>query len=56
MPGTPDTYTITVSNAGPSTVSSVNLTDAVPAALLNPVFGTPSRGQLQPGARGSGAG
>ena len=52
MPGTPDTYTITVSNAGPSTVSSVTLTDAVPAALLNPVFGTPSRGQLQPGHGG----
>ena len=48
VPGTPDTYTITVSNAGPSTVSSVTLTDAVPAALLNPVFGTPSAGSYNP--------
>jgi uncharacterized repeat protein (TIGR01451 family) len=48
VPGTPDTYTITVSNAGPSTVSSVNLTDIVPAALLNPVFGTPSAGSYNP--------
>ncbi len=44
VPGTSDTYTITVSNNGPSTVSSVILTDDVPAALLNPVFGTPSAG------------
>jgi uncharacterized repeat protein (TIGR01451 family) len=48
VPGTPDTYTITVSNAGPSTVTSVNLTDAVPAALLNPIFGTPSAGSYNP--------
>jgi uncharacterized repeat protein (TIGR01451 family) len=48
VPGTPDTYTITVSNAGPSTVSSVILTDDVPAALLNPVFGTPSAGSYDP--------
>src|SRR5262249_21144159 len=44
VPGTPDTYTITVTNNGPSTVSSVILTDDEPAALLNPVFGTPSAG------------
>ena len=48
VPGTPDTYTITVTNKGPSTVSSVSLTDAVPAALLNPVFGTPSAGSYDP--------
>ena len=48
VPGTPDTYTITVSNAGPSTVTSLNLTDSVPAALLNPVFGTPSSGTYDP--------
>jgi uncharacterized repeat protein (TIGR01451 family) len=34
VPGTPTTYIIVVSNQGPSTVSSLTLTDAVPAALL----------------------
>jgi uncharacterized repeat protein (TIGR01451 family) len=48
VPGTPNTYTITVSNGGPNTVSSVILTDEVPAALLNPVFGTPSAGSYDP--------
>src|SRR4029078_7148986 len=48
VPGTPDTYTITVTNAGPSTVSSINLVDDVPAALLNPTFGTPSAGTYDP--------
>ena len=43
-PGTSDTYTITVTNNGPSTVSSVTLTDVAPSALLNPVFGSPSAG------------
>jgi uncharacterized repeat protein (TIGR01451 family) len=43
VPGTTTTYTITVSNAGPSTVSSVTVVDTLPAALLNPVF-TPSTG------------
>jgi uncharacterized repeat protein (TIGR01451 family) len=48
VPGTPTTYTITVSNSGPSTVSSVILTDDVPTALLNPTFGTPSAGSYDP--------
>ena len=48
VPGTSNTYTITVSNAGPSTVSAVDLTDSVPAGLLNPVFGTPSSGVYDP--------
>jgi uncharacterized repeat protein (TIGR01451 family) len=43
-PGTSDTYTITVTNNGPSTVDSVTLTDVPPSALLNPVFGSPSAG------------
>ena len=43
VPGTNDTYTITVTNNGPSTVSSLTLTDTTPSALLNPVF-TPSTG------------
>jgi uncharacterized repeat protein (TIGR01451 family) len=38
-----DVYTIVVTNNGPSTVSSVTLTDTIPAALLNPSFG-PSAG------------
>jgi uncharacterized repeat protein (TIGR01451 family) len=38
VPGTVDTYTIVVTNNGPDTVSSVILTDAMPAALLNPIF------------------
>jgi uncharacterized repeat protein (TIGR01451 family) len=44
VPGTPDTYTIVVTNNGPDTVTSVTLTDTVPAALLNATFGTPSAG------------
>ena len=41
-----------VSNAGPSTVSSLTLTDTVPAALLNPAFGTPSRAAATTRPRG----
>ena len=48
VPGTPVTYTIVVSNQGPSTVSSLTLTDTVPADLLNPSFGTPSAGSYNP--------
>ena len=44
VPGSSDTYTITVTNNGPSTVSSLTLTDTVPAALLNATFGSPSAG------------
>jgi uncharacterized repeat protein (TIGR01451 family) len=43
VPGTSNTYTITVTNNGPSTVSSLTLTDTIPAALLNPNF-APSAG------------
>ncbi|NDF01053.1 MAG: DUF11 domain-containing protein, partial [Verrucomicrobia bacterium] len=43
VPGTSNTYTITISNNGPGTISSFTLTDSIPAALLNPVF-TPSSG------------
>ena len=38
VPGTFAAYTITVTNNGPSTVSSLTLTDTIPAALLNPNF------------------
>ena len=56
MPGTPITYTIVVSNAGPSTVSSLTLTDAVPAALLDPAFGAPSAGSYDPATGAAGPG
>src|SRR5262249_13298784 len=38
VPGTSNTYTITVTNNGPDTVTSLTLTDTIPAALLNPNF------------------
>jgi uncharacterized repeat protein (TIGR01451 family) len=44
VPGTGDTYTIVVANNGPGTVSSVNLIDAIPGALLNATFGPASQG------------
>jgi uncharacterized repeat protein (TIGR01451 family) len=47
-PGSPITYLITVSNAGPSTLTRVNLTDTRPAALLSPVF-TPASGSYNSG-------
>ena len=43
VPGTSDTYTITVTNNGPDTVNSVTLTDTIPAALLGASF-APSTG------------
>ncbi len=36
VPGTVTTYTITVSNAGPSDVAGVSVADSAPAALENP--------------------
>jgi uncharacterized repeat protein (TIGR01451 family) len=50
VPGTSTTYTITVTNNGPSTVSSLTLTDSIPAALLNATFGTPSVGSYDSGS------
>jgi uncharacterized repeat protein (TIGR01451 family) len=38
VPGTSDIYTITVTNNGPDTVTSVTLTDATSPALLNASF------------------
>jgi uncharacterized repeat protein (TIGR01451 family) len=43
IPGQSIGYTMTVSNSGPSIVTSLMLNDAVPAAILNPIF-TPSDG------------
>jgi uncharacterized repeat protein (TIGR01451 family) len=48
VPGTGDTYTITVTNNGPSTVSRVTLTDTIPAALSNANF-APSVGTYDVG-------
>jgi uncharacterized repeat protein (TIGR01451 family) len=42
-PGSPITYTLTVTNKGPSAVGNLTLTDNVPAAIQNPVF-TPAAG------------
>jgi uncharacterized repeat protein (TIGR01451 family) len=45
-PGTIDTYTITVTNNGPDTLSSLTLIEAV--ALSSPIFGPPSAGSYNP--------
>jgi uncharacterized repeat protein (TIGR01451 family) len=50
VPGSVNTYTITVSNNGPGTISSFNLIDAIPDALLNATFGSPSAGSYDPGS------
>lgn len=42
-PGSPISYTLTVTNNGPSTLNSVTVTDTVPPTILNPTF-TPSTG------------
>ena len=43
LPGTATTYTITVTNNGPSTLTSITVIDNLPAGLLNPTF-IPSKG------------
>jgi uncharacterized repeat protein (TIGR01451 family) len=43
--GSPISYTITVTNNGPTTVQSLTVTDNIPATILNPVF-TPSTGSF----------
>src|SRR5215471_8891964 len=48
VPGTLDTYTITVTNNGPDTVGSLTLTDPLPAGAQNATFGTPSQGSYDP--------
>jgi len=45
-PGDIDTYTITVTNNGPDTLSSLTLIEAV--ALSSPIFGLPSAGRYNP--------
>jgi uncharacterized repeat protein (TIGR01451 family) len=42
IPGTPTGYAITVTNNGPSPLTSLTVTDTVPAAILNPVFSASS--------------
>ncbi|MGH7535994.1 MAG: DUF11 domain-containing protein, partial [Gemmatimonadales bacterium] len=48
VPGTGVTYTITVTNNGPDTVTSLTVTDPVPADILAPTF-TPSLGSYNSG-------
>ncbi|NJN84120.1 MAG: DUF11 domain-containing protein [Caldilineaceae bacterium] len=38
VPGQAITYTIVVTNAGPSSVDAITLTDNLPAAVLSPVY------------------
>jgi uncharacterized repeat protein (TIGR01451 family) len=46
-PSAPITYTLTVGNAGPVTLTGIEVHDALPAALLSPSF-TPSAGVYDP--------
>ena len=48
VPGELLTYTLTVSNAGPSTAASVSLTDAVPAALTGVEYSVNNGVTFQP--------
>jgi uncharacterized repeat protein (TIGR01451 family) len=47
VPGSPITYTITVTNNGPTAVNQIQLTDTVPATLLDPQF-QPATGSYDP--------
>lgn len=47
-PGVAISYTITVTNYGPATVTSATVNDAVPAAILSPIF-APSAGSYNAG-------
>src|SRR5262249_36489917 len=47
MPGAKVTYTIVVTNFGPSTVTSLKLVDTLPTQFLNPVY-RPSAGSSNP--------
>lgn len=42
-PGSPISYTITITNNGPNSVTSLTLTDTLPASIQSPIF-TPSTG------------
>ena len=47
VPGSPLSYTVTVTNLGPDAVTSLKVVDSVPAALLSAAF-TPSTGSYNP--------
>jgi uncharacterized repeat protein (TIGR01451 family) len=49
IPGSATSYAITVTNNGPNTLTSLTVTDPVPATILNPVF-VPSTGSYTAGA------
>lgn len=48
------TYTVVVHNAGPSTIVDATLTDALPAALVNPTWTCVASGAACPSPAGSG--
>jgi uncharacterized repeat protein (TIGR01451 family) len=50
VPGSDNTYTITVTNNGPDAVGSINLIDAIPGTLSNVTFGPPSQGSYDSGS------
>src|SRR5262245_33326252 len=49
VPGTINTYTITVTNNGPDTVTSFSLIDPLPPVISLPIFSPPSQGSFDPG-------
>jgi uncharacterized repeat protein (TIGR01451 family) len=53
VPGTPISYTITVTNAGPSDATGVNVSDPVPAAITGVTVGCAVSGTGNCGANGS---
>ena len=53
VPGTPISYTVTVTNAGPSTATDVSLSDDLPAAITNPTVTCVATGAANCGSRSS---
>ena len=51
VPGTPISYTVTVSNAGPSTATDVSVSDELPAAITNPTVTCVPTGGANCGSR-----
>src|SRR6185295_14904007 len=53
VPGTPISYTVTVTNAGPSTATGFSLTDTVPAAITGVTVNCAVTGTGDCGTNGS---
>ena len=51
VPGTPISYTVTVTNAGPSTATDVSLSDDLPDAITNPTVTCVATGTANCGSR-----